>query len=112
MTKYHVYLMITIVLAVVGQLSLKAGAGRGGGIFEQLLHTQTIAALAAYFFSAICYMYALREIPVSIAFPSVSISTVVIVAIAAHLFWKEPFGVQQLVAVALIGVGIFLLFRG
>jgi len=110
-TKFHISLIATIALASGGQLALKAGAARDGSLLEQLLHGYTIVALLAYLLSAVSYMYALRGIPVSVAFPGVSISAVVVVAVVAHYFWKEPFGIQQFVAVALIGAGIFLLFR-
>ena len=109
--RYYLALIFVISLTVAGQLLLKAGAQRGGGILEQLMHGYTVTALASYFVAAICYIFALRGIPVSIAFPSVSISTVVFVAIAAHFFWREPFGAQQFVAIILIGTGLFMLFR-
>jgi small multidrug resistance pump len=110
-TKYYLTLIVAVCLAAAGQLALKAGSGRDGGILEQLVQRHTIAALAAYFLAVVNYMYALREIPVSVAFPSVSFGAMVIVAIMANLLWEEPFGVKQFFAIFLFGAGIFLMFR-
>ena len=54
---------------------------------------------------AVCYVVALKKIPVSIAFPSVAASYA-IVAVLAHLLRNEPFGWPQLAGIALIGSGV------
>jgi multidrug transporter EmrE-like cation transporter len=110
--KYYLILAASIGLVVTGQLALKAGAERGGSIFEQLFHGYTVIALFAYFIAAVTYMYVLRVFPISVAFPLVSISSVTLVAIAAHYLWREPFGLLQVFAIVLIATGLFLLFRG
>jgi len=51
---------------------------------------------------------ALRKIPVSVAFPSVSLSYVV-VAVAGHFLWNEPFGFTQIAGLALICGGVLVL---
>ncbi len=55
-------------------------------------------------------MISLKKIPLSLANPSVSVSYVA-VAIAAHFMWSEPFGLQQIGALVLIGGGIVLLHQ-
>jgi drug/metabolite transporter (DMT)-like permease len=74
---------------------------------SQLLRPSTLCGLALYGFSAVLYIIALRKIPVSVAFPSVSLSYA-LVAILGHLLFGEPFGVRQIVGIALImgGVGL------
>ena len=105
---HYVLLALGIGLGVVGQLLLKTGAD-SAGIVDQFLRLPTIAGLGCYGLAAICYTLALRAIPVSVAFPSVSASYVIVVVIA-HVMWKEPLGLQQLAAVTLISVGIGLLY--
>ena len=51
---------------------------------------------------------ALRKIPVSVAFPSVSLSYV-IVALLGHFFFKEPFGFRQVGGILLIRGGVVLI---
>jgi len=69
-----------------------------------------ILGLGCYFASAMFYIFALKKIPVSIAFPCVSISYVV-VALIAHFLWNEPFGPQHMIALVFILTGVFLLVR-
>ena len=102
-------LAAAILIGVAGQLLLKTGAERAGdGVLAQFLSGYTIAGLAAYAVGAICYIVAIKRIPVSIAFPSVALSYV-LVAIAAHLLWNEALGWQQFAGIGLIAAGILVL---
>jgi small multidrug resistance pump len=107
---YYAALFGGIGLGVVGQVVLKHGTERslGGGFLAQFLNPVTVAGLAVYFLAALLYILALRRIPLSVAYPSISFSYV-IVALVAHYLWGEPFGVQQIVALALITGGILVL---
>ncbi len=102
-------LAAAILIGVVGQLLLKTGVERAGeGLLAQFLNPFTIGGLAAYAVGAICYILAIKRIPVSIAFPSVALSYV-LVAIAAHLLWQEALGWQQFAGIGLIAAGILVL---
>jgi small multidrug resistance pump len=105
---YYLSLVAAISLGVVGQIALKTGATGPASVIEQLTHPITIMGLSAYLFAAPLYIVALRQIPLSIAFPSVAASYAA-VAVLAHLIWKEPFGVHQISGLLLIGAGIVLL---
>lgn len=101
-------LAISIMIGIGGQLSLKAGAMQGMGNKLLFLQPYIIVGLASYFCASLFYIFALRQIPVSVAFPSVSISYVA-VAFLAHLIWGEPFGIRQILALGLIALGIYTL---
>jgi len=60
--------------------------------------------------AALCYILALKKIPVSIAFPSVAASYAV-VAVLAHVLWNEPLGWPQLAGIVLIGGGVLLIHQ-
>lgn len=107
---YVAALAIGILLGVVGQMLLKAGADGGETIVKQFLAPQSILGLGLYFAAAVCYMFALRKIPVSVAFPSVSLSYV-IVAVLAFWFFGESLGWQKGAGIALICAGVFLVTR-
>lgn len=96
-----------ILCGVVGQILLKQGAGAADFI-AQLLRPSTIVGLGFYALAALLYIVALRKIPVSVAFPSVSLSYVV-VAVAGHFLWNEPFGMTQIGGLILICAGVFVL---
>jgi small multidrug resistance pump len=108
MLPYYAALLGGICLGVAGQVSLKMGAEGAGTIARQFLHPASMIGLVIYGFASILYMIAIKKIPLSLAYPTVSLGYV-IVGIIAHVMWREPFGGQQIAGIALIGSGILLL---
>lgn len=102
-------LMMGILGGVAGQMLLKSGAS-AGSLMDQMMSPHTIGGLALYGGSAFFYILALRDIPVSVAFPSVSLSYAV-VALLGHFLFGEAFGWPQAVGIGLILCGVFLLAR-
>jgi small multidrug resistance pump len=107
---YYASLVSAVLLGIAGQIALKSGAVRSETVAAQFLNPLTIVGFAIYVFAALCYIVALKRIPVSVAFPSVAASYA-IVAILAHLLWNEPFGWPQLAGLILIGSGILLIHQ-
>lgn len=107
MTIYYVALGIGILTGIGGQVLLKAGAD-APDLVSQLMRPSTIAGLALYGSAAFLYIIALRKIPVSVAFPSVSVSYA-LVAILGHFMFGEPFGLKQIGGIALIMGGVVLI---
>ena len=107
MTVYYVALAIGIVAGIGGQVLLKLGADAPDFV-SQVLRPSTLAGLALYGSAAFLYMVALRKIPVSVAFPSVSLSYA-IVAVLGHYLFGEPFGMKQIGGIALIMGGVALI---
>ena len=107
MTVYYVALAIGILAGIAGQLLLKAGADAPDFV-SQLLRPSTLAGLALYGSAAFLYIIALRKIPVSVAFPSVSLSYA-IVAVLGHFLFGEPFGIKQIGGIVLIMGGVVLI---
>ena len=110
MSLYYSSLAAAILLGIVGQIALKSAANGSETILAQFLHPLTAIGLAFYIFAALCYILALKRIPVSTAFPSVA-SSYAIVAVLAHLLWDEPFGWPQIAGIVLIGGGILLIHQ-
>ncbi len=107
MTPYYVALGIGILAGIGGQILLKAGADAPDFI-SQILRPSTLCGLALYGSAAFLYIIALRKIPVSVAFPSVSVSYA-LVAILGHFVFGEPFGLKQIGGLALIMGGVILI---
>jgi len=107
MTVYYVALAIGILAGIAGQMLLKAGA-EAPDFVGQILRPSTLCGLALYGSAAFLYMVALRKIPVSVAFPSVSLSYA-IVAVLGHFLFGEPFGIKQIGGIALIMGGVVLI---
>jgi small multidrug resistance pump len=110
MVVYYTSLVAAILLGVGGQILLKLAADGSATIVGQFLNPLTMIGLGIYIFAAFCYIVALKRIPVSIAFPSVSASYA-IVAVLAHLLWNEPLGWPQIAGLLLIGSGVLLVHQ-
>jgi small multidrug resistance pump len=109
---YYAALAGSIVLGVGAQILLKTGADRAGTAWlAQFLSPFTVGGLVLYAVAFVFYIVALRRIPLSLAFPAVSVSYFV-VALAAHYLWGEPFGWAQFAGLVLIGAGIAMLHQG
>ena len=109
----YISLAIGIAIGVGAQLSLKAGALKipdSSSLWSSLLNPYVLAGLFAYFIAALFYVNAIKQIPLSVAFPSVSISYVA-VALLSRSIWGEEFGLWHILALLLIGSGIFVLAR-
>jgi multidrug transporter EmrE-like cation transporter len=106
----YLWLGTAILLGVAGQLVLKAGADSSGEGLAQFLSPWTLCGFGIYFLSALTYIVAIKKIPVSLAYPSVSISYGLL-AILAHILWREPLTWQHWAGILLISSGIFVMFR-
>lgn len=106
----YIWLGFAICLGVAGQVVLKRGSHGAATTLDQLLSPWTIFGLGIYFIAAVSYILALKRIPVSLAYPSVSISYGIL-AILAHILWHEPLTWQHGAGIALISTGIYVLFR-
>ncbi|MBX3502683.1 MAG: EamA family transporter [Alphaproteobacteria bacterium] len=106
MWPYYAALAGGIVTGIGGQMLLKVGAS-ADNLLAQLLRPSTIVGLFLYGVAAFLYIIALRKLPVSVAFPSVSLSYA-IVAVMGHWLFSEPFGWQQIAGIVLIMGGVFL----
>jgi small multidrug resistance pump len=107
MTIYYAALGLSILAGIAGQILLKAGAD-APDFMSQILRPSTLCGLALYGSAAFLYIVALRKIPMSVAFPSVSISYA-IVAVLGHFLFGEPFGIKQIGGIALIMGGVVLI---
>ena len=112
MTIAWIVLAAAITTSLVGQILLKAGASgsvaASAGFIDQLFRWQTIIGLGCYGGAALLYIVALRKIPMSIALPCTAASYVVIAVIGWAVF-GEALGVQKMLAIGLISLGVVLL---
>jgi small multidrug resistance pump len=104
---YYAVLGISILAGIGGQVLLKQGAD-APTLVAQILRPTTIFGLALYGSAAFLYLFAIRKIPMSVAFPSVSLSYA-IVAVLGHFLFGEPFGMKQVGGIVLIIGGVLLI---
>jgi multidrug transporter EmrE-like cation transporter len=107
---YYAALVVSILFGIAGQVSLKTGSARTADVVAQFLDPFTLLGLGAYGMAAAFYIVAIKKLPITLAFPSVSLSYAA-VAVIAHYLWSEPLGLPQLGGIALITGGIVLLHQ-
>jgi len=106
----YIFLGVSIAIGVFGQILLKYSTLNLDGyyIISPNFNKYFFVAAALYGVSIFFYAYSLRELPLHIAFPAVSLSYV-FVALASSYLWNTPFGLREILALVLITMGIALL---
>ena len=113
--------MLGVLLKAVAQLLLKAGTNRVGefafsadNIFPIGMRLATsapiVAGIACYVVSLAVWILALSRVPVSVAYPMLSVGYIVN-AIGAWLLFGESLTAQKLVGIGFIIVGVWLVAR-
>lgn len=115
----YVFIALTVLLSVYGQLVLKWQASLTGPLPEgmmpklgflghMLLNPWVASGLAAAFAASLCWMLALKKLPLSTAYPFTSLSFVLIL-VCAVLFLDEPLTGPKVIGTALIMAGIVVM---
>jgi multidrug transporter EmrE-like cation transporter len=112
-----VWLVSSILLGVAGQLLMKWGLAdpkplwnRGPAIAGMLSSWPVLAGLASYAFSSLFWLLTLKQMNVSVAYPMVSLSYV-IVAVAGYYWFGESFTAWKAVGLAFILTGVAFVAR-
>jgi multidrug transporter EmrE-like cation transporter len=114
-------LLAGVLLNAGAQLLLKAGTNRIGEFafsLDNLVPIGTriaasppiLAGLACYVVSVVVWILALSRVPVSVAYPMLSIGYIVN-ALAAWWLFGESLGMQKLLGIGFIVIGVFLVAR-
>ena len=114
-------ILVGVLLNAAAQLLLKAGTNAIGHFDFQLgnivpiglkiaMQPHIIGGLGCYVISVVIWILALSRVPVSVAYPMLSIGYVVNAFIAWQWF-GEALAAQKLVGIGFIIVGVFLVAR-
>ncbi|HXX12992.1 MAG TPA: SMR family transporter [Burkholderiales bacterium] len=110
-----------VLLNAVAQLMLKAGTNAIGAFqfstanlapigWKVATQPFILGGLACYVVSVVVWILALSRVEVSIAYPMLSIGYVVN-AVAAYFLFGEAVGVQRLVGIGIIILGVYIVAR-
>ena len=113
--------MTGVLLNAAAQLLLKAGTNRVGEFsfaLDNVVPVGTrlasspfiLGGLACYVVSVVVWILALSRVPVSVAYPMLSVGYIVN-AVAAWMLFGESLTAQKLVGIGFIVVGVFLVAR-
>jgi multidrug transporter EmrE-like cation transporter len=111
------FLIITIVLTAAANIFLKFSANRSTppvqGLWPNLVHMCTniplITGIGFLAIAVISYSLALRQINLSIAYPIMTTSVVVIVAFFSTLLFAEPITLNKIIGTIIVICGVILL---
>jgi len=115
------FLMAGVLLNAAAQLALKAGTNRIGEFAFSLDNVVPIGlrvasspyillGLACYVVSVVVWILGLSRVPVSVAYPMLSVGYIVN-AIAAWMLFGESLTAQKLVGIGMIIIGVVLVAR-
>ena len=113
--------LLGVLLNAAAQLLLKAGTNAIGQFefsaanllpigFKIAAQPFILGGLTCYAVSVIVWIMALSRVEVSVAYPMLSIGYVVN-AVAAYFLFGEAVGVQRLVGIGIIVVGVYVVAR-
>ncbi len=95
--------LVSVVLASVGQLFLKLGVGR--------LSLPLLVGLALYGLSTLAWLFLLRSVPLSRAYPLLALNFV-LVPLLSRLFLGEKLGPDYVAGTLLLLGGLALIWNG
>lgn len=117
MTIFNVVLILICVLGIsVGQILFKLAspffpiALTWSSLIGFVFNKYLFSALIIYGLSTILWVYALRLVPLSIAYPFMALAFI-IVPVLGIIFLKEPFHWRMLVGAGLIMMGLIVIVR-
>lgn len=115
MTNY-VLLFICIFVLTIGQILYKYSSAT----IEWSLSIKTLVqifsnwtvllALSVYFLGSFLWIYLLKRMPLSVAYPVMSLTYVAVMIVSATVF-KEPVGINKIFGTLLILAGVAVMFR-
>lgn len=112
----YITLAFAIILGIVGQLFFKAGVTKAGlemnsvmNIVKTMLTPQVIVGIAFYGTSTVFYLMTLSKMNLSVAYPALSLSYIIIMILSA-IFFGESINIFKLMGTFLIVGGVSLLF--
>lgn len=107
----------SVLFSVLGQLLLKAGAGRlaaagrAGFLVAAFRDVQVLSGLAAWAASAICWLYVLRAAPLSRAYGLTGLTYILVLFASVHFFGEQVRRVH-VAGTLLVVLGIACLLYG
>ena len=115
-----VLVLISVLLGVLGQLSLKQGMKNIGNfeirdfttskIFKLIEEKFVVIGIALYAIATLFWLVILSKAELSFAYPMLALGYILI-AIFSKIFFNENISLIRFLGILLISIGIFLLLR-
>jgi multidrug transporter EmrE-like cation transporter len=109
-----IFLSLSILLGAAGQILFKISSSKLETLrpnFESLVSNyQLFLGLFLYVVSALFYIISLRKIPLSVAYPSIAVSYVLVMVLSYYLF-NEQISYYKMAGIILILLGVSLIWK-
>ncbi len=116
-----IYILISILTSVAGQLLLKKGMNAIGSVtlnlnqliptlWQMITNLDVFIGLVIYLFGIVFWLAALSRVDLSYAYPLASLSYVVML-IAAWLMFGEKMTLSRIMGTIVICIGVLLIYR-
>ena len=117
-TKHMIVFLIILetLVAVSAQLLLRHGAmNLGAGlsvalVLEPFRNLSIFSGMVLHGVGFFLYIYILSKLPLNVFYPIATGATIVLIAVLSTLMLKETLTAMQIVGIAIIVLGIFLVF--
>ncbi len=112
----YVLFAISVVIATVGQIMMKYSSQRTELTFsldlikQILTNVPLLFTFGLYFLGAVLWLFVVKKLPISVAYPALSINYVALVIVSYFVF-HEAITPMKIFALSLIVVGVFVLFK-
>jgi multidrug transporter EmrE-like cation transporter len=106
--KKYIFLTLTILTNLVGNHLLKFASRNIVGFWGIGFLLPCTSGLIFYFISAACYILTLKDMPLSLAYPMMSITYIITVFTSYYLF-QENITIQKISGSIIILLGVFVL---
>ena len=118
----HLYILLTILFTVYGQIVIKWQVHLSGSfpldniakvqyIIKLLLNPWVISSFVCAFLASLSWMAAMTKLPLSYAYPFMSLSFILVVLLSA-VFFKESITINKSLGLAFIVLGIIIGSKG
>jgi len=118
----HLYILLTILFTVYGQIVIKLQVNAAGSLpseatekiwflFRLLLNPWVISGFASAFLASLSWMAAISKLPLSYAYPFMSLTFVLVIILSSILF-HESITIPKAVSIGLIVVGVIVGSKG
>lgn len=110
----YVLAVISVILGAVGQFLLKIasnGLQTGHGLWQlglSLINLKMISAITCFVTSMLMWIFVLRKMELSIAYPMVSLGYIFVMLLSFY-FLQESIGLTKLVGTGMIVAGVIVL---
>jgi len=112
--------LASVSLTALAQLALKLASSRFvsppsehgflASLIAQFVHPLTLSAVALYVGSLLLWLIALRDVPLSVAYPFAGL-TIALVAVLGSVVLGEGLAWPQAIGIAMIAAGVVVLAR-